>query len=166
MVEAVVNAAVAADLAPVIVVTGFHDRVVVDAVGAPARVVHNPHPELGNLSSLVVGLDALGEVGGVVVVPADMPGLQSDAVAGLADGMGVSGCRGGWVEYSDGRGHPIALARSEFDVVRTLAGPRPLWPFLSSLSEKDAFILHMDTPGPIDVNTPEDYESVTRSLGC
>ena len=163
MIEAVVNAAVSADLAPVIVVTGFHEGVVADAVGDSARIVHNPHPESGNLSSLLIGMDALGVVDGVVVVPADMPGVQSDVVADLAEGLIVSGSRGGWVEYADGRGHPIALAQSEFDDVRTLTGPRPLWPFLSSLPETETFILRVDAPGPIDVNTPGDYENVTRS---
>jgi CTP:molybdopterin cytidylyltransferase MocA len=163
MVGAVVRAVAAADLAPVIVVTGFHGGVVGEAVGASARVVHNPHPESGNLSSLLVGLDALGDVDGAVVVLADMPGVQSEVVAALADGLIESESLGGWVEYADGWGHPLALVRSVFDDVRTLSGPRPLWPFLSSLRDEDTFILHVDSPRPIDVNTPEDHERVTRS---
>jgi CTP:molybdopterin cytidylyltransferase MocA len=163
MVRAVVGAVVAADLSPVIVVTGFHGGVVGEAVGRSARVVHNPHPESGNLSSLLIGLDALGDVDGAVVVLADMPGVQSEVVAALADGLIESGSLGGWVEYADGWGHPMAIGRSAFDDVRALTGPRPLWPFLSSLRGEDTFILHVDSTRPIDVNTPEDHERVTRS---
>ncbi len=163
MVGAVVGAVVAADLSPVIVVTGFHREVVCEAVGRSARVVHNPHPESGNLSSLLIGLDALGDVDGAVVVLADMPGVRSEVVAALADGLIESGSLGGWVEYADGWGHPMALGRQVFDDVRTLTGPRPLWPFLSSLRSEDTFILHVDSLRPIDVNTPEDHERVARS---
>ncbi len=161
MVGAVVSAVVDADLTPVIVVTGFHRGVVGEAVGRSARVVHNPHPESGNLSSLLIGLDALGDVDGAVVVLADMPGVRGDVVAALADGLTESGSLGGWVEYADGWGHPLALGRSIFDDIRTLTGPRPLWPFLSSLRDEDTFVLHVDSPRPIDVNTPEDHERLT-----
>ncbi len=163
MVGAAVSAANTAELAPVIVVTGFHGDVVSKAVGGSAQVVHNPHPESGNLSSLLVGLDAAGDVDGAIVLLADMPEVRSEVIADLAVGLIASGGRSGWVEYADGRGHPIALARRTFEDVRTLTGPRPLWPYLASLSEGDRFVLQIDTPQPINVNTPEDYERVTRS---
>jgi CTP:molybdopterin cytidylyltransferase MocA len=163
MVDAVVTAAMAARLAPVIVVIGFHGDSVAEAVRDSAHVVRNPHPEAGNLSSLLVGLDAADDVDGAVVLLADMPQVQSEVIAELAVGLVDSGSRGGWVEYVDGRGHPIALARQTFEGLRTLTGPRSLWPFLSCLAQDERFVLQIDAPKPIDVNTPEDYERVTRS---
>jgi molybdenum cofactor cytidylyltransferase len=163
MVGAAVRAANAAELEPVIVVTGFYPDAVSEAVGGSAQLAHNPRPESGNLSSLLVGLDAVEEADGAIVLLADNPEVRSDVIADLAAGLIDSGSSGGWVEYTAGRGHPIALARRTFDDLGTLTGPRALWPFLSSLSEEDRFVLRVDAPQPIDVNTPEDYERITRS---
>lgn len=162
MVGSVVNAAIAAELAPVIVVSGFHGDAVSEAVGGSALVVHNPHPELGNLSSLVAGLDAVGDADAAVVLVADMPNVSSAVIVDLVDGLVASGCAGGWVEYSDGRGHPIALAASTFVNVRMLSGTKPLWPFLDALRRDQAFVLRVDAAKPIDVNTPEDYARLTE----
>jgi len=162
MIEAVVGAANAAGLDPVVVVTGFDEEVVSGAVGGSARVVHNPRAGSGNLSSLLVGLDAVGDVAAAIVMLADMPEVDSGVVSALARGIVRSKNLGGWVEYTDGRGHPIALGRATFDDVLTLRGSKPLWPFLSSLHDGDRFVLRVDSLRPIDVNTPEDYERVTR----
>lgn len=158
IVGAVVHAARSAALSPVVVVTGFHEGAVVEAVGSAARVVHNPHPSSGNVSSLLVGLDACGDTDGIILLLGDMPGVQWEVIAGLADGLAESGRRVGWVEYRDGRGHPIVLAGAGFDDVRSLHGSKALWPFLSSVPPDDTFVLRTDQPRPIDVNTPADYE--------
>jgi molybdenum cofactor cytidylyltransferase len=162
MVGAVVDTAIDAGLAPVIVVTGFHEHAVVVAVGDDALLAHNPNAATGNMSSLLVGLDQVGDAGGVVVLLADMPEVDTEVVVRLADGMSGSSDLAGWVEYSNGRGHPIALARSVFNDVRTLSGPKAIWPFLSSIPEEDAFVVRVDAPRPTDVNTPAEYERITK----
>ncbi len=160
MLGAVIAAANAATPVPVVVVTGFHERAVVGAVGGTAQTVHNQAAVSGNLSSLIVGLDAVGEVDGVVVLLADMPLVSSAIIDDLASGLLASGRLAGWVAYTDGRAHPVALAADAFDAVRRLEGPRPLWSFLESLRGEDVFVLHVDSPQPIDVNTPEDYTAL------
>ncbi len=162
MVEAVIDAANAAGLAPVVVVTGFHDRAVSEAVGGAAVVVHNPRAASGNLSSLLVGIDAVDRVDGVIILLADQPQVTATVINDLSNGLLVSGRVAGWVEYSDGRGHPVLLAASAFGDVQRLEGQKPLWAFLDSLREDQAFVLRVDGPKPIDVNTREDYERVTR----
>jgi molybdenum cofactor cytidylyltransferase len=162
MVGAVVDTATDAGLAPVVVVTGFHERAVAGAVGDNALLVHNPNAATGNMSSLLVGLDQVGDADGVVVLLADMPEVDTEVVLRLADGMVGSGVLAGWVEYNNGRGHPIALARPIFDDVRTLSGRKAIWPFLSSIPEEDAFVVEVDVPRPTDVNTPAEYERVTK----
>lgn len=157
LVGAVVSAAGDAGLDPVIVVTGFDEDAVTRAVGEMAETIENPHPEAGNLSSLLVGLEAVRYVGCVVVLLADMPQVDASVIRALAAGMASSGSLGGWVEYADEMGHPVALGRDAFEDVRTLTGPRSLWGYLSSLSESDRFVLNVDRPKPADVNTPEDY---------
>lgn len=169
MVGAVVDTAISAELSPVVVVSGFDADAVSEAVSevacGSALVVNNPHPELGNLSSLVVGLDAAGDADAVIILLADMPDVSRGVITDLVDGIVVPGCAGGWVEYRNGRGHPIALAASTFVDVRMLAGARPLWPFLEALEEGHAFVLRVNTAKPIDVNTPEDYDRLTEATG-
>lgn len=158
LVGTVVDAAKAAELSPIVVVTGFHGREVSDAVGTAARVVHNPNPGAGNVSSLVVGMDACGDVDGIVLLLGDMPSVNSELIRQLSQGMVESGSRVGWVEYCNGRGHPLALAQSVFGELRSLSGSKALWPFLSSMDPKDTFVVRSEEPRPLDVNTPEDYQ--------
>jgi CTP:molybdopterin cytidylyltransferase MocA len=162
MVGAVVDAASTAELSPVVVVTGFHEQEVSRAVGAAARVVHNSNPGAGNVSSLLVGMDACGDVDGIVLLLGDMPSVNGELIRQLAEGMAESGSRAGWVEYTNGRGHPLALARSVFGEVRTLSGSKALWPFLSSMEQEDTCVVRSEESRPLDVNTPEDYARLTR----
>jgi CTP:molybdopterin cytidylyltransferase MocA len=79
-------------------------------------------------------------------------------IADLVDGVASTGSRCGWVEYDGERGHPIVLAGSVFNDVRTLTGTKALWPFFSSLPVSEVFTLLVDGPRPVDVNTRADYE--------
>jgi CTP:molybdopterin cytidylyltransferase MocA len=161
LVGAVVDAAKTAELSPIVVVTGFHEHEVSGAVGSAARVVRNSDPGAGNVSSLLVGMDACGDVDGLVLLLGDMPSVNWELIRQLADGMTESGSGAGWVEYSNGRGHPVALARSVFGDVRLLSGSKALWPFLSSMDQEETCVVRSDAPRPLDVNTPEDYARLT-----
>jgi molybdenum cofactor cytidylyltransferase len=162
IVGAVVRVANEAGLSPVVVVTGFHDDAVSSAVGGEAVIAHNPNPALGNVSSLLVGIDAVDDSQGAVILLGDMPEVQPRLVASLCNGMSTSKCKAGWVEYRDGRGHPLAFRRSSFEGLHALTGSKALWPFLSSLPRKDTFVVQTDELLPIDVNTPEDYVRVRQ----
>ncbi len=162
MVGSVIGTGRAAGLDPIIVVTGFHSRDVVEAVGDSAGIAHNAEPELGNMSSLLIGMDAVGDADGVVVLLSDMPGVQSDVVAALVNGVVRSGARCGWTDYVNGRGHPIALSRSVFDDIRTLTGTKALWPFFSALDDSDVFALGVNARSPTDVNTQADYNRAKK----
>lgn len=162
MVGAVIRAARASHAADVIVVTGFHRDEVEAVVGSSVCVVRNPAPETGNMSSLLVGLEAAGDVDGVVVLVSDMPRVSSSAIDALIDGVSGREAYAGWVEYTDGRGHPIALAGKAFEKVRRLSGPKALWPYLDSLDDDDVFVRKVTDSRPIDVNTPQDYDRLTH----
>ena len=157
MVGSVVATARASGLESVVVVLGFHSDEVSEAVGDSAVIAQNTEPELGNMSSLLVGIDAVGDVDGVVVLLADMPGIRSNVIMDLVVGFAQSGARYGWVEYPEGRGHPIALSLPLLEDVRTLAGTKPLWSFFSGLPDGDGFALQANSPRPPDINTPADY---------
>ncbi len=158
MIGAVVDAASRSRLQDLVVVTGFHHRRVEAAVGDRVRIARNPDPGRGNMSSLLVGLDAAGDVDGVVVLLSDMPQVSTGVIDGLIDGISSTGAAAGWVAYADGRGHPVALARAILPDVRRLEGPKALWSFLEGLDPEDVFVLRVGTDKPTDVNTREDYE--------
>lgn len=162
VVGSVVEIGHASGLAPIVVVSGFHSDEVSEAVGNSATIAHNEHPELGNMSSLLVGVDAVGDIDGVVVLLADMPGVERRVIVDLVEGFARSGARCGWVEYSGERGHPIVLLLPVLDELRTLTGTKPLWPYFSSLPDSDVFVLPVNSPKPADINTPADYDRATN----
>lgn len=164
MVGEVVDAALQSQVADVVVVTGFHHREVEDAVGPSVRIAHNPDAASGNMSSLLVGLDAAGHVDGVVILLSDMPEVTSDTIDALVEGVVERGARAGWAEYTTGTAHPVALTAESFPEIRRLRGPKALWSFLDSLGEGEVYALSVAGPKPIDVNTEGDYEELIRRV--
>ena len=94
----VVAALAAAKVDPIVVVAGTHRAAAAAALGEPARarIVVNPHPERGQLSSLKVALrdlavgEGAGPPGGVgpcgaVVALVDHPAVHASTVAALVE---------------------------------------------------------------------------------
>jgi molybdenum cofactor cytidylyltransferase len=148
-----------------IVVTGFHSDAVASVLPPGTRTAHNDDPGRGNLSSLLVGLEAVGDPDAVVVVLADMPGVTASSVnrlLALWEGSDVSLC---WVKYADGRGHPLLLDSSLFDMIDGLSGERALWSFAESLDASTVGVVRVPTDKPADINSLEDYQGALRVLG-
>jgi molybdenum cofactor cytidylyltransferase len=163
MVGAVVRAAERSMAVDVLVVTGFHREEVEAAVGSSARLVHNEAATSGNMSSLLVGLDAAGDVDGIVVLLSDIPQVRPDVIDAVITGTSTSGALVGWVEYVDAPGHPVALTAGSYADIRTLEGPKALWRYLVSRDPSDVFKARIGSTKPIDVNTSADYQRVIRS---
>jgi molybdenum cofactor cytidylyltransferase len=80
-----------------------------------------------------------------------------EAVAALLAGRGdaeLAVCR-----YDDGRGHPIAFARSVFGALAGLHGDKGVWRLLDQAGDA---VTEVPVAGaiPHDVDTPEDYAAV------
>jgi molybdenum cofactor cytidylyltransferase len=163
MVGAVIDIARSAGLDPVVVVTGFHKRAVEAAVGGSADTVPNPDPGRGNMSSLLVGLDAVGDADVTVVLLSDMPLVEVSIIDALCQGLLGSGAICGWTRYKDGRGHPIAFTPKGVEAISGLTGTKALWPWFDSLSDDERYELVADGTRPLDVNSPDDYDDL-RSL--
>jgi molybdenum cofactor cytidylyltransferase len=131
-------------------------RAAVDLAGADA-VVNDAH-ETGCSSSIAAALGALDPRCDVMVLMlGDQPGVTATDVGALLAGRGdapFAVCR-----YHDGRGHPIAFARSTFDELARLHGDKGVW---RVLDERAADVVEVPVTGPIprDVDTPEDYEAL------
>ena len=90
----------------------------------------------------------------LVLMLGDQPGVTAATVAALLAGRGgaeVAVCR-----YDDGRGHPIAFARSTFGALANLHGDKGVW----RLVDQGAEDVPVAGPVPLDVDTPQDYAAV------
>ena len=142
----------------VCVVGGAADpiRATVDLSGA--EVVESQHFGAGCSSSIAAALgvvDARADV--LILLLGDQPGVTPATVAALLAGRGdaaLAACR-----YADGRGHPLAFARSTFDELPTLHGDKAVWKLLDQRAG-EVVDVPVAGPVPLDVDTWEDYRAV------
>jgi molybdenum cofactor cytidylyltransferase len=122
------------------------------------EVVENAAFREGCASSIAAALehvDARCEV--LVLLLGDQPGVGVANVEALLDRRGdapVAACA-----YSDGRGHPLAFARSMFADLAALHGDKGVWKLMDQHGG-DVVDVELDGPVPLDVDTWEDYRRV------
>jgi molybdenum cofactor cytidylyltransferase len=100
---------------PLIVVLGYHADGIRQQVPSGAKVVINPDPSRGQLSSLQTSLVALpAEAAGFAFIPVDCPAVAEDTVAALARAFERRKPETLFVipRQSGKRGHPVFAARS------------------------------------------------------
>src|SRR3954447_5046439 len=128
-------------------------RAQVDLSGAEV-VVNDAYGE-GCSFSIAAALAVIDERCDVLVLMlGDQPGVTAETVRALLAGRGdaeLAVCR-----YDDGRGHPIAFARSMFRALANLHGDKGVW----RLVDRGAEDVPIDGPIPRDVDTLEDYAAV------
>jgi molybdenum cofactor cytidylyltransferase len=93
----------------------------------------------------------------LVLLLGDQPGVTPATVRALLAGRGdapLAVCR-----YDDGRGHPVAFARSVFGELAELHGDKGVWKLLD---RHGAAVAEVSVPGlvPPDVDTADDYAAV------
>jgi molybdenum cofactor cytidylyltransferase len=129
-------------------------RARVDLCGAEV-VVNEAYGE-GCSSSIAAALQVVDPRCDVLVLMlGDQPGVTADTVAALLAGRGdaeLAVCR-----YDDGRGHPIAFARSMFGKLADLHGDKGVW----RLVDQGAQDVRVAGPVPRDVDTLEDYAAIS-----
>lgn len=122
------------------------------------QVVENDHFGEGCSSSIAAALTAVDPRCQVLVLMlGDQPGVSAATVAKLLAGRGDSALAA--CAYDDGRGHPLAFARSTFDQLAGLHGDKGVWKLLDRHGEE---VVDVPVGGaiPRDVDTWEDYEAV------
>lgn len=119
-----------------------------------AEVVVNDAYGSGCSSSIAAALEVVrGDV--LVLMLGDQPGVTPETVGALLAGRGdaaLAVCL-----YDDGRGHPIAFARSAFADLANLHGDKGVWRLLD---RGDPAEIRVPGPIPLDVDTEEDYAAV------
>jgi molybdenum cofactor cytidylyltransferase len=130
-------------------------RAAVDLRGAD--VVVNDAFGSGCSSSIAAAMAAVrDDVGVVVLLLGDQPGVRPQSVRALLHGRG--GAPLAVCAYDDGRGHPFAFERAVFGDLRALHGDKAVWKLLD---QRAADVVEVRVPGPVprDVDTWEDYEA-------
>lgn len=166
LVRHVVDAAVQAGCSEIAVV--YADPEVADAVAGRAHCVLNPHPELGQSSSLRIGVDALGDhQAGALVLLGDQPLVDVPTLLELMQHWRREGSRaavGTRFAAADGRGPgwqpPVLLDRSLFPELRTLTGDAGARHLLRERPELVDVVVSQAQPH--DVDTLEDYANIVR----
>ena len=154
---AVIRAARAAELSPV-VVAGAAEAGVTGGEAGDRRV---PVPSGGGRAdSLRIGLAAL-EPGEVVVFLGDEPAVDPAVARALVDACRAAAADAGRVRYTDRPGHPVWLTPPARAVAAGLSGEAAVWEALSR-SSLATFVLAVDRPAPIDVDSPEDLDRARR----
>jgi molybdenum cofactor cytidylyltransferase len=152
-----------AGLDPIVVVVRPELEAPVRTVLPPTTVVAvNRHPEHGQLSSLLVGLEALGWPAAALVTLVDLPLVRVGTVSALIAAWARSGAPLVRPMTRGRRGHPIVVAGP---VIAALAdadlqtGAKPVVHAFAA----QALDVVVDDPGTLDdVDTPEDYARLSR----
>jgi len=124
------------------------------------RIVENAHPERGQLSSLVAGLDAIDtpEVTAVLVTLVDIPLIAGSTVRRLVERTVTSRAPILRAVHQGQHGHPVVFQRAVFDELRHADPERGAKEVVRAHDVED---VEVDDPGVShDVDTPDDYERV------
>jgi molybdenum cofactor cytidylyltransferase len=124
------------------------------------RIVENGHPERGQLSSLLAGLDAVDTPGvtAVLVTLVDIPLIRASTVRALIDRAAMSHAPIVRAVHRGQHGHPVVFTRALFDALRRADPSRGAREVVRAHDVED---VDVDDPGVgDDVDTPDDYERV------
>ena len=122
------------------------------------EVVENTDFGAGCSSSIAAALEHVDQRCDVLVLMlGDQPGVGVATVEALLAGRGAAPLA--VCAYRDGRGHPLALARSVFDELAALHGDKGVWKLIDQHADQVVDVA-MQGPVPLDVDTWDDYRRV------
>ena len=158
----------AAGITDIVIVTGSQHDAIAAAVAADRppvtpRLVRNPDPSRGQLSSLWAGLDAIDrQAPGVLMTLVDVPMLRPSTIRAVVDAWHERHAPIVRPAMGNRHGHPVLFDRATFDELRR-----------APLSEGAKAVVHryadrivnvpVDDPGSlVDIDTPGDYQRVMQ----
>jgi CTP:molybdopterin cytidylyltransferase MocA len=160
---------IAAGLERLVIVSGREHESIVAALDArhlpsAPKVVRNPDPSRGQLSSLWVGMDEIvADTEALVVTLVDVPLVRPSTIRSVIEAWRRT--RAPIVRPAVGvrRGHPVVFDRSVFDELRQ--APLEQGARVVVRAHADRILdLPVDDPGCIvDIDTPADYDALLRT---
>ncbi len=159
MIERVARVAVDSGLSPIVAVTGRDHDAVAALLGDHVRVVRNPDPARGMLSSIRVGLEALPEdLDAVVLFLGDQPGCSVTQVQALTAAKASIAVP----THAGRRGHPLLFGIQYREAILTRYDDTGMRGLLHEYADEVREIPLEDEGVLIDVDTPDDYEAEVR----
>jgi molybdenum cofactor cytidylyltransferase len=145
--------------ADLIVVTGHDSAAVRGALaGLAVRFVVNPQPEAGQGTSIAAGASALApDTVAALVVLGDQPRLPPDVIPTLLRERERTGKAIVAPVYRGTQGTPVLFAAEVFPELVRLEGDAGARAVVATRPERVACV-SIETPMPLDVDTPDDYE--------
>ncbi len=156
-----IDAAAGSGLEEVVVVLGHESERIASALALPsgARVVINDDYESGQSASLRTGLSSVdSRADAAAILLGDQPGLTSAAIRKVLDTFRESDAPIVRALWQGTPGHPVVLARSEWESVRRLEGDKGARDLVAASARSE--VIEMDEPPVADVDTWEQYEKV------
>lgn len=145
----------------VVVVTGRDAAAVREALaGLGVRFAANPSPESGQSSSIAVGVAALmPATRAALIVLGDQPRTPRSVVPALLAARDRTGKAVIVPVYRGVRGTPVLFGAEVFDELRALTGDSGARGIVAASPERVEAV-EVDSPMPVDVDTPEDLARV------
>lgn len=125
----------------------------------PVRFVSNPHAHMGQVSSLIAGLNVADRPGtrGILVAPVDVPLVTAETVAALLAAFDATLAPVVRPVHQGRHGHPVLFARAVFDELRHADHSRGARAVVGA-HESALVNVEVNDPGVlVDIDTPEDY---------
>jgi molybdenum cofactor cytidylyltransferase len=158
----IIQAALRAELDPIIVVTGAEgDRIARALEGFPVRIVPNPEWELGQSTSVRAGIRSLPRgSGSAIYLMSDQPQVEATLIQSLMEKHSCSLAPVVAPLIEGSRGNPVLFDRVTFEDLTALQGDTGGRAVFSKypiewLPWSDARML-------MDVDTPEDYQKLLQ----
>jgi CTP:molybdopterin cytidylyltransferase MocA len=152
---------------PVIVVLGYHAELIKPVVPPGAKVVINPAPERGQLSSLQTGLSRLPEQAeGFMFVPVDCPAAEPETVALVAAAFNNRDSKTHFVvpQYRGKHGHPVCASREIAREMLALPATAQARDVVHA-HVPDTLYLDVDDPGILtDIDNLDRYKDLAKGL--
>lgn len=163
----IVRSLAAAGLDDITVVTGTAHEGIVAALAADhppvvPRIVRNPDPSRGQLSSLWVGMDAVigRDTEGLLMTLVDVPMVTVATIRAVVDGWRRTRAPIVRPAIGDRHGHPVIFDQAAFAALRAAPLDSGAKVVIDAYAER---VLNVDVDDPdslIDVDTPGDYQSL------
>lgn len=165
LVVRVASRMVDASLDGVVVVTGASaSEVELELRELPVFQVFNPQFADGQGTSIVAGIRAIpSSVNAVVIVLADMPGVQGADIDGVVDQWRSERPPAVIAHYATRRGHPVLFDRAVFPALTMLTGDEGGRSVLRDLGDRVVEVQSALQEPPTDVDTEEDWIRLQRT---
>ncbi len=163
----VVEAALASQARPVLVVTGHQrERVEAALVGLPVTFVHNPNHAEGLGTSLKAGIAAMpAEIDGVVVCLGDMPQVDAALIDRLIAAIDPDKSALVAVPTIEGkRGNPVVWSRRFFPDLMTVEGDVGARHLIGRYGEAVVEVPVSGAAALTDIDTPQALEALKAEL--